>query len=304
MRESISRAGRLLRSIVALRARDSTGVAHLSNGSFRVTRRVLDVFDRLSPSYSAATPSSPTACSSTSSSRRACVIRNSRRSVFERLWLRSELVSSRRPRGRRALVAAATAASTWSANRKGSGLSIAGCRLQPNPKRDVFCGATLAGTECGDGQDLRDIAFGQRAEVLEDRILMSRRDRATEQQDVGRLTVHRDDRRVGGRHHLQLGVRPSRVPVGEGDRPGTNPVRSRAEDSCVSLRSLTRPSLVNRSWRGFQTTYHVGRRRSDTVRASHVPGPGDIVEALNPLLPKRPSVSPPCGSVGVRHANR
>ena len=35
---------------------------------------------------------------------------------------------------------------------------------------------------------------------------MPRRDRATEQEDIGRLTVHRNDRRVGGGHHLQLGV--------------------------------------------------------------------------------------------------
>ena len=42
--------------------------------------------------------------------------------------------------------------------------------------------------------------------MLEDCVLVAVCDRPAEQQDVGHLTIHRDDRRIGGRHHHQFGV--------------------------------------------------------------------------------------------------
>ena len=160
----------------------------------------------------------------------------------------------------------------------------------------------VALTECGDGQDLRDIAFGERAEVFENRILMSWRHRAPEQQDVRRLAVHRDDRRIGGRHHHQLDVDLRAYQLAKA--VGLGRIRLDCEQKTHASRPKPDRPIPGKSvMEGFSDDVLVGRRRSDSTEQAMYQEPNAIVKALNPLLLKRPSVSPPMGA-SVSTANR
>ena len=127
----------------------------------------------------------------------------------------------------------------------------------------------VALTECGDGQDLRDIAFGERAEVFENRILMSWRHLAPEQQDVRRLAVHRDDRRA---YQLAKAV-------------GLGRIRLDCEQKTHASRPKPDRPIPGKSvMEGFSDDVLVGRRRSDSTEQAMYQEPNAIVKALNPLL--------------------